>query len=232
VIQALLGGFLGLALGMRHALEPDHLAAISTLVSGERTPRAGARLGALWGLGHTIALLAVGLALALLRARMPGGLEDFFEFGVALMLLGLGLRAIRDALRPSAGGPVRWHAHGSSRHAHSGETDHVHLGSRTLARRPLLVGVVHGLAGSGALTAWVLAELPTASLRVLYMALFGLGSVLGMAALSALAGWQLGRFVTGERAQRILSLATGSASAAFGVFWGYPFVARWLLGAP
>jgi ABC-type nickel/cobalt efflux system permease component RcnA len=229
MFQALAGGFLGIVLGMRHALEPDHLAAVSTLVSEERSPRAGAKLGALWGIGHTAALLAVGLALALLRAQMPERLAEVFEFGVALMLVGLGSRAILRAVRDPSTGPERHHAHGKSAHAHGGPADHVHLLRWTLARRPLLVGIVHGLAGSGALTALALAEMPSASLRVLYMTMFGAGSVLGMAALSGLAGWPLARIGASPRAGRILTFATGAVSAGLGIVWGLPFLTRWSL---
>jgi hypothetical protein len=207
MLQALFGGFLGVALGMRHALEPDHLAAVSTLVAEERSARAGARLGAWWGLGHTAALLAVGLTLALLRAEMPARRAEGFECGVASLLFGLGVRAIDRAVR---------------------QASHVHFLRGTPAKRPLLVGVVHGLAGSGALTALALAQLPTASLRLVTIALFGCGSVLGMAVLSGLAGWPLARIGALPRAQRALSLATGSLSAGLGLFWGYPFVAEWL----
>lgn len=229
MLQALAGGLLGVALGMRHALEPDHLAAVSTLVSEERSPRAGAKLGALWGLGHTAALLAVGLILALLRARMPERAAEIFEFGVALMLVGLGSRAILRAVRDPSSGPERRHAHGPSAHAHGGPADHVHLWSWTFARRPLLVGIVHGLAGSGALTALALAEMPSAGLRALYMTMFGAGSVLGMALLSGLAGWPLARIGRSPRAGRILSFATGAVSAGLGIAWGLPFLARWVL---
>jgi len=109
------------------------------------------------------------------------------------------------------------------------QASHVHFLRGTPAKRPLLVGVVHGLAGSGALTALALAQLPTASLRLVTIALFGCGSVLGMAVLSGLAGWPLARIGARPRAQRALSLATGSLSAGLGLFWGYPFVAGWLL---
>ena len=228
MFQALLGGFLGVALGMRHAIEPDHLAAVSTLVAEERSPVAGARLGALWGLGHTTALLAVGLTLALLRVELPAPLADVFEFGVAIMLFALGVRAIHRALLQSASGPATRHAHGASTHVHVGPHEHVHVFRWTLAKRPLLIGIVHGLAGSGALTALVLAQLPTAAARIVYIALFGLGSVLGMAVLSGLAGWPLARMSAHPRAARVLSVATGCLSAGLGIFWGSPFVAQWM----
>src|SRR5262245_63113774 len=84
----------GSLLGMRHALEPDHLAAVTTLVTGERSSYKAALLGACWGLGHTCALVVVGTVLVFLRAEMPAGIADLFEFFVALMLIVLGVRAI------------------------------------------------------------------------------------------------------------------------------------------
>src|SRR5215510_5545314 len=97
---------LGSLLGMRHALEPDHLAAVSTLVTQERSSFKAALLGACWGLGHTLSLVVVGASLVLLRAEMPERVADLFEFFVALMLVGLGVRAIRQAARSGEAGPV------------------------------------------------------------------------------------------------------------------------------
>src|ERR1700681_1697908 len=85
---------LGSLLGMRHALEPDHLAAVSTLVTGERSSAKAAWLGACWGLGHTLTLVAAGAILVVLRAEMPAFASEAFEFGVVLLLVGFGLRAI------------------------------------------------------------------------------------------------------------------------------------------
>src|ERR1700722_10299299 len=184
---------LGSLLGMRHALEPDHLAAVSTLVTGERSNFKAALLGACWGLGHTLSLLVAGVVLVILRTEMPPRLADGFEFLVALMLIALGVRAVYLAARQGPAGPVHAHHHGHVHHTHHGVDAHVHIGAWTLARRPLLVGAVHGLAGSGALTALVLATLPSTAARLTYMALFGLGSTLGMAALSGLLGWPIAR---------------------------------------
>jgi len=223
------GSTLGALLGMRHALEPDHLAAVSTLVSDERGPLRGAFLGLCWGVGHTLALVVVGVALILLRAEMPTRVADLFEFFVALMLIGLGLRAILRAAREGPAGPAAVHQHGPVVHKHPGVAPHVHVGHLTLARRPLLVGIVHGLAGSGALTALVLATLPSATARITYMTLFGVGSTLGMAALSGLLGWPLARIGGQTRTLRTISLVVGCASTALGVFWGLPLVGR-LLG--
>jgi hypothetical protein len=213
---------------MRHALEPDHLAAVSTLVSRERSSTKAAFLGVCWGLGHTLTLLLVGAALVLLRAEMPASVSDVFEFMVALMLVGLGLRAILQAARQGADGPMHVHRHGRVVHSHAGTTGHVHIGAWTLARRPLAVGAIHGLAGSVALTALVLTTLPTTAARLSYMALFGLGSTLSMAALSGLLGWPLARLGTHQAVTRGVPLLVGCVSTALGVFWGYAAVSRLL----
>ena len=109
---------------------------------------------------------------------------------------------------------------------HPGAPAHIHIGAWTLARRPLLIGAVHGLAGSGALTALVLATLPTTAARLTYMMVFGLGSTLGMAMLSGVLGWPLARLGAHRRVARAMSLAVGFISTALGLFWGYPLVGR------
>jgi high-affinity nickel-transport protein len=186
---------LGVLFGMRHALDPDHLAAVATLMHSGRGPS----IGLLWGAGHALALFVVGAVLAALNADLPPALGDLFELGVALMLVALGVRAVlRRAERPHDG---HWHT----------------------TTRPLLVGMVHGLAGSGALTVLVLAGLPGIGARLVYTVLFGLGSVAGMTALSTVAGLALPR---SDRARRGLAVACGVISAVMGVVWGAPVVER------
>ena len=217
---------LGSLIGMRHALEPDHLAAVSTLVTREPSGVRAALLGMWWGLGHTFTLVVIGALLVILRAEMPAAAVDVFELGVGLMLIGLGLRAIRQAARLGHDGPVQTHRHGLLVHSHPGVPAHVHIGTWTLARRPLLIGAIHGLAGSGALTALVLATLPTTASRLAYMILFGLGSTLGMAALSGLLGWPLARLSTHHALARTISLAVGCVSTLLGLQWGYTAFTR------
>ncbi len=226
LIDLLTSSGLGSLLGVRHALEPDHLAAVSTLVSRERSSIRAALLGAWWGLGHTLALVLAGALLIVLRREMPLVLADLFELGVAFMLIGLGIRAILQAVRKGPEGPERLHRHGRLVHRHSGAASHLHVGDWTLARRPLLIGAVHGLAGSGALTALVLATLPTTAAQLSYMALFGLGSTLGMAVLSGVLGWPLARFGTHHMVARVVTLAVGCASTLMGVAWGYPLILK------
>jgi nitrile hydratase accessory protein len=210
---------LGSLLGIRHALEPDHLAAIATLMTGERSSAKAAWLGACWGLGHTLTLLAAGAVLVVLRVEMPAFASEVFELGVILMLLGFGVRAIYQGSYGDPAGPTHSHAHRQA-------SEPLHIRRRTLARQPLVVGAVHGLAGSGALTALVMTTLPSTLARLSYLVLFGIGSTVGMAALSGLLGWPLAR-VGGDRATaRSLSLAVGCVSTVLGLVWGYPLVGR------
>src|SRR5262249_8193977 len=182
----------GFLLGLRHALEADHLAAVSTIVSTRRSAWGASLVGALWGLGHTAALLVVGLVVVGLHAEIPPRLAASLELGVAAMLMGLG----RTLLGPLWRGGNRHHhaqAHGPPLHAHP----HVPApavvpadGHHRVAsmRRPFLVGLVHGLAGSAALMLVVAASIPSPAMALAYVLLFGIGSVGGMTAMSAAVG--------------------------------------------
>jgi ABC-type nickel/cobalt efflux system permease component RcnA len=227
-MNAWLPSMLGVALGMRHALEPDHLAAVSTLATEQKHPAAGVLVGALWGLGHSVSLFVVGGTLALLEAQMPPRLEQGFELAVATMIFGLGVRAIRQAVREGRLGVPHAHRHGELVHTHPAPRAHLHLQRWTFSTRPLLVGVLHGLAGSGALTALVLAELPTATARLTYIALFGAGSVVGMGALTGLAGLPLSRAAREPRLAAGLLATAGVVSLVVGAWWGALSVSRLL----
>jgi hypothetical protein len=196
---------LGLAIGLRHAFEPDHLAAVSTLVGETHGPRHGALLGVTWGIGHTVSLVAVGVVLTLVGATLPPRAEVAFELTVAAMLLVLGIRSIVVATR--------------RRQVHV----HPHAPASRRWWRPLVVGIVHGLAGSGALTALVFAQLPDTGARLLYMLVFGIGSIAGMAIASAVAGAALQR-VGSPGIRRGLGFATGVVSIVVGLAWGIPLL--------
>jgi nitrile hydratase accessory protein len=209
---------LGSLLGMQHAFEPDHLAAVATLMTGERTSAKAAWLGACWGLGHTLTLLAAGTALVVWRAEMPVQATMAFELGVVLLLIGFGARAIHQAARNVV--PRRTHSHTKPATSRFFDVD------RWTLARPLLVGAVHGLAGSGTLTALVVATLPSTTTRLGYLTLFGLGSTLGMVALSGVLGWQIARMGSDRAIVRSFSLAVGCVSTVLGLFWGYPLLSR------
>jgi high-affinity nickel-transport protein len=213
VSSTAIGIVLGLLVGLRHSFEPDHLTAVSTLVGETADLRGSALLGALWGVGHTLSLVAVGAILMLVGASLPERAAVVFELGVAAMLLVLGVRSIVVAMSTTAHHRGRAH-------------NHVHPELRTRAWRPLAVGLVHGLAGSGALTAIAFAELPGAGARLVYMALFGLGSIAGMALASGAAGATLRVVARSDGARRGLCVATGILSIAVGVMWAIPLWSR------
>ena len=219
------GALLGLLVGLRHAFEPDHLTAVSTLVGEAAGGRRGTLLGVIWGVGHTAALVTVGALLLATGAALPARAAAAFELAVALMLIVLGGRALWIGVRAGNRGPLRPHHHAAGEHVHGVHGEHVHLGGRTFALRPLLVGLVHGLAGSGALTALVFAELPDLPSRIVYISLFGLGSILGMAAASGAVGASLGRATRTVPRRRAFAVASGALSIGLGIAWAIPELA-------
>jgi ABC-type nickel/cobalt efflux system permease component RcnA len=219
--------WLGFLIGLRHALDPDHLAAISTLVVDQPRRQRAAVLGAWWGVGHSVALLGAGALLMLCRVRLPERAAELFELGVSAMLIALGARSLRRALQ-ARGGAAAVHAHGPVVHAHRGDDDHFHVRSLTIARRPLLVGLVHGLAGTGGITALALASMPNVAAALVYVALFALGSIGGMALLTGAAGVPIARLARRPAAHAALMACVGGVSLVVGLVWGAPIVGRLL----
>ena len=181
-----------LLLGMRHATDPDHVVAVTTIVSRERSLVRAAGIGALWGIGHTVTLLLVGGAIVLFKLAFTPKLGLSLELAVAAMLVVLGALNLMN-VRPRA--------------------------SRWTTMRPLFVGVVHGLAGSAGATLLVLPLIEDPRWAVLYLVVFGAGTVVGMSivtlAVAAPAAFAAGRVAS---MQRGLQLASGALSVAFGVY--------------
>src|SRR4030095_9901775 len=148
----------------------------------------------------------------------PAILAQALEVGVVLLLIGFGVRAIHQGARRVPRGPT--HSHKKSPALSPFRVD------RWTLARPLLVGAVHGLAGSGTLTALVVATLPSTAPRLGYLATLGIGSTLGMVALSGLLGWQIARMGSDRGVVRTFSLTVGSVSTVLGFFWGYPLLSR------
>jgi cytochrome c biogenesis protein CcdA len=221
------GCVLGIAAGMRHALEPDHLAAVSTFVSSTKAQRTCVPVtyAAAWGAGHALVLVLVGAVLFGLRTSMPERLSDTFELFVAIMLVVLGVRGLRRARareRTSPMGVGREH-----------EALHIH-GSNGQAQRvlPFVVGLTHGLAGSGALAAAVAASQPSPGLGLLTIGLYGAGAALGMVGLATVVALSL-RTARGHR-EKVLStvaFATSATSLVLGFVWGFPIVHRLVMAA-
>ena len=245
---------LGLLLGMRHATDPDHVIAVTTILSRERRLAVAARIGIVWGLGHTLTVLIVGAAIIVFKIAIPVRLGLAMEFAVAvvLILLGIGAAAslvLKGASRMRRGSSqhehlvvhAHAHEHDGATHAHP----HVHAGHHEdtdamhhdhtidvdalpslAARRPLLrsfaVGLVHGLAGSAAIALLVLSAIPQPLWATLYLAIFCVGTIIGMALITTAIATPF--MIVSRQASWIRqTLVTGSGllSFGFGLFLAY-----------
>jgi hypothetical protein len=218
----------GLVLGLKHAVEADHLAAVTAIVSERKSVLGASLVGGLWGVGHTLSLLIAGIGVILFHLRIGERTALALEFCVGLMLVALGANALRKLAR---GGTLHlhWHRHGGHVHAHphvhdgagDGDVPHTHHGLR-LSARPLLVGMVHGLAGSAALMLLVLSTISSPLAGLLYVLVFGVGSIGGMMLMSALVGLPLrltaARFA---RAHLVVRCLAGLFSLGFGLLMVY-----------
>jgi ABC-type nickel/cobalt efflux system permease component RcnA len=220
---------LGFVLGLRHALDPDHLVAVSTIVSEHKSVARSSLVGTFWGLGHTASLLAISVVILLLRTSIPKHTSLWMELPVALMLVVLGINTLWRTLR-ERGWQVHTHVH---RHEEGEPHSHIHLHAHDkhihrhhlfrVGRRPFLVGLVHGVAGSAAITLAVVATIPSLALGLAYIAIFGIGSIGGMLLMSAMIGLP---FALTARRFSILNggirLLAGLFSVLFGLWlaWG------------
>ena len=258
---ALLG--LGFVFGLKHATDVDHVVAVSTIVSKERNIFRSAIIGGLWGVGHTTALVVVGLIVLVLRVAVPTRISNWLEFCVALMIIGLGLAALIRASLGRSNVHIHKHTHLNVSHLHvhfhehgrehatglgtedgnigahsvwapfrgrpntTHETNapiHSHAISR-ISFKPLLVGAMHGLAGSAALTLLVLTQIQSVALGLGYLAIFGLGSIVGMLLMSGLIGLPFA--LSSRRFSGVnygLQTSAGVLSVAFGLCYAYEIV--------
>ncbi|HYL60577.1 MAG TPA: hypothetical protein VEU51_17045 [Candidatus Acidoferrales bacterium] len=251
---------LGLILGMRHATDADHVIAVTAIVSRERRLGAAARVGIAWGLGHSLTVFLAGSAIILFKLAIPPRLSMGLEFAVAIVLILLGLSTLarssstterteqRDddremlahAHRHEHDGRAHYHPHAHVRgaeHSHSshvapaaGRTPRFAAGSRA---RAFGVGLVHGLAGSAAIALLVLSAIPSPAMGIAYLAIFGLGTVVGMALITAAIGLPIA--MTAARLgglNRALMVSAGVLSLSFGLFLAYQIgIAGGLFGA-
>ena len=238
---------LGFFLGMRHATDPDHVVAVTTIVSRERTLLHAALIGAFWGLGHTFTILVVGSGIILFKLTIPPRLGLSMELSVGFMLILLGVLNLTGLMRRA----IEWitirrlgtraHSHmifgRLMVHTHDEDGEPVFVGSQSIlgwapqgwkkiglfhVLRPLMVGIVHGLAGSAAVALLVLTAIYRPSWAVGYLLVFGLGTIAGMmlitAAIALPFAYSLRHFV---RLNRGLAMASGLLSVCFGLFLCY-----------
>ncbi|HCV27533.1 MAG TPA: sulfite exporter TauE/SafE family protein [Dehalococcoidia bacterium] len=223
--------FLGLVLGLRHATDADHVVAVSTIVAAEGKALRSAWIGASWGLGHSTPLLLVGTVILLLRGAVLSAYEQvapFFEFGVAVMLVFLGVQVLWRLRR----GQLHLHQHlgGESPHVHvhshdetatshhASATPHHRNRSLTSWFRPksYAVGIVHGLAGSAAVMLLLLPEASSVGAGVAYLLLFGLGTIVSMMAITLIFSVPLAFSVRFENVNRWVAVVSGVSSVLIG----------------
>lgn len=198
-------GLLGVAQGVRHALEPDHVTAVATVMVRTPSAKRGIAYAASWGLGHGAVLVVVGGLLVLLGARLPDSVSSFLELGVGAMLVILGVRAFREARKTQTAADVPTVARA--------------------ARQPFVIGLVHGLAGSSALAAVVALGAATREHAIASLVLYAVGTTLGMLVLATLAGPVLARLGKTPRFATGLVRFAGAASIVVGVIWSIKTIA-------
>lgn len=232
---------LGFGLGLKHATEADHLVAVTTVVSEQRSIWRSVLVGALWGIGHTFALLAAGVLVIVAGVVIPDSVATVLEFLVAVMIIFLGSRILYLTLRHRR--HVHLHSHSHDGHAHT----HIHFHEQADAHqalkaepnrgshhhplkslsgwRPLIVGMIHGLAGSAVLTLLVLTEVVRNGSRTLgmaYLLVFGIGSIVGMLLMSTLISLPI--LLTTRRFEWInvpMRLIVSISSIAFGLYYAW-----------
>jgi high-affinity nickel permease len=208
------------ALGLRHASDPDHLVAVSSLVAADGGDmRAATRLGAWWGVGHALTLLVVGLPLIALKEQMPAWLERGAETGVGLVILALAARVLVKWVRGDyRAGPHRHHEH-DHRHLRHGEgSAHRHRQVRS-PRQAFGIGMLHGLAGTGAVVVLLIAALPGRIEAAAALAVFAPMSILSMALFTSAFAWVLTRPVVAPLYRTVLVPALGAFGLVFGLWY-------------
>jgi high-affinity nickel permease len=241
----------GFILGMRHATDPDHVVAVTTIVTNQRNSMRAALIGAFWGLGHTVTIFVVGAGIILFNLVIPVRVGLSMELSVAIMLIVLGVANVAAFLRSMPAGPGRAqdaaevihshpHSHGdyvhSHPHAHLAEShspapDHAPLAlmDRAFGKiglyqylRPFVVGVVHGLAGSAAVALLVLTTIRNVHWAIAYLLIFGVGTIAGMMLITmSLASVFTMAGKGRQKFSRRLAFASGLLSLGFGLFVAY-----------
>ncbi len=222
----------GFLLGVKHALDADHIVAVTTIVSRSSSLRRSVLAGLSWGIGHALTIFLVGFAVLVFKLTIPDRLALSMEFVVGVVLILLGAPLIRQLVTGRA--HVHLHQHGDKQHLHSHSHDETPGHDHQHIRRPLLIGMVHGLAGSGALTVLVLSTMPSVNQGLFFLLLFGVGSILGMLVFSGLISLPFS-FTAGRSLKLNLWVrgVAGVISIVFGIFimWQTGFVGGLFLSA-
>lgn len=229
---------LGFFLGMRHATDPDHVIAVSTIVARERKVAKSAWIGAFWGFGHTLTILVVGAGIILFNLAVPARLGLMMELAVGVMLIVLGVWNVTASARSASGALIHSHPHSHGDYVHThphshapeqhGHPDALAAFDRVLMKfrayrplRPFVIGLVHGLAGSAAVALLVLATIRDPRWAVAYLLVFGVGTIAGMMVITMSIASAFHLFRESHALSRKLAFASGLLSLGFGLFVAY-----------
>lgn len=231
---------LGFLLGLKHATDADHVVAVTTIVSRSRKLRHAAMVGISWGIGHTFMIMVVGIAIILFHVSIPEKLQLTFEFIVAVALVVLGILNLSGVMQKLLASVSGLHSHF---HRHDRIHIHIHHHDADLSRqntrhenvtefiahhgvfqlfRPLIVGIIHGLAGSAAVALLVLGSISNETTALLYLGVFGIGTIIGMMLITTLLGIPI---IAGSnkftRFDRAITVLAGLVSIGYGLYFGY-----------
>lgn len=215
---------IGFVLGLRHALDPDHVVAVSTIASRTGCLIKAVKAGIYWGIGHTLILFVVGMVLMGLGVTVPQTLSLFLEMGVGVMIVILGWAAIQSFRRKKV--HLHNHRHNGEAHvhfhSHEKEVAHQHIHVSSTRQKSFVVGMIHGFAGSGAMVLLIASMVDTLTEAALYILVFGGGTVFGMlicAFLMALPFIAVSKYSIDL--ERVVGMSVGVASIGFGMFFIY-----------
>lgn len=216
---------LGLILGIKHAIEPDHVIAVSTIASQSKKLWQASLAGVFWGIGHTATLFIVGIIVILMKGEIPQKWAMSLEFLVGIMLVALGIKTIISFKNihihtHKHDGDVEQHKHVHS-HLNSGQHDHRHQHKKVTYLGSTIIGLVHGLAGSGAMILLTMSTVKSVGEAAVYILIFGLGTVIGMLFFTTIIGIPFVLSKKRTSISRTLGLFTGAISTIFGVYYMY-----------
>lgn len=203
---------LGFILGLKHALDADHVVAVSTIVSQTKNLKKSSLAGAIWGVGHTATLFLVGLVILVFKLAIPDKLALSFEFIVGVVLVVLGVDVLRKVIKGKV--HLHEHQHGDSVHTHL--HSHKESPSHNYIHKSFVVGTIHGLAGSAALMLLVLTTVNSIFQGLLYILIFGIGSIVGMLIVSGIIALPFLLSSKFDKINNIVKILAGTISIVLG----------------
>lgn len=214
---------LGFILGLKHAIEPDHIIAVSTIASQSKKLWRSSLAGVFWGIGHTITLFTVGMVFILIKGEIPIGLAMSMEFIVGIMLIYLGLSSIFSYKKKKIHVHIHEHEGLLHSHFHPAENRHTHMQKKknNSYLKSLLIGFIHGLAGSAAMILLTMSTVNSVFEGAIYILIFGIGTVIGMLLFTTIIGIPFVLSSGKENINQSLTFITGIVSTTFGFYYMY-----------